>query len=254
MSDPLAEREAWRRTGKGLALARRGISVVAASGLAILLLGAAGRAGCSDPSLPEVRSLMRYQDLLFHLSLWLGFVMVQGGLLWAWFLPASGRERVLVLVPGLLTAVAFLLFCLVARPGQVAEVGGPFGDSWVLIAAVLGTAALSGSCFVAMLAVRRLGSRAIFRGAPLLGPALLLVAAVNAEAASGLLFATPMSALYALGAIAAVNAAVGFWVHRLLKGSEELIRRRLAEPEPTESSSDSDKWEDPDGSPRQSVC
>lgn len=230
MSEPIREHEAWRRTGQGLAFARRGIALVASSGLLILLLGAAGRAGCADPALPEVRSLMRYQDLLFHLVLWLGFTLVVGGLLWASFLPASPRERLLVAGAGLFAGAALLLTSLVARPGQLPRIDGPPGDSATLVAAVLGTAALSTSVLVAMLVIRRLGSRYLSRGMLLLGPALLLAAAANAEAASGLVFSRPLPALYALGVIAAVNAAIGFWLDRLLCDSEALIRRHLAGP------------------------
>lgn len=227
MIEPTPEREAWKRTGQGLAAARRGIVLVASSGLCILLLGAAGRAGCADPSLPEVRSLMRYQDLLFHVALWLGFALVVGGLVWASFLPVSGRERLLVAGAGLLASAAFLWACWVARPGQLPAVDGPPGDAGTLIAAVLGTAALSASGLVAMLVVRRLGSRSLSRGALLLGPALLVAAAANAEASSGLVFPDPVAALYALGGIAAVNAIIGFWLLRILRDSEALIRRHL---------------------------
>lgn len=230
MIEPTPEREAWKRTGQGLAAVRRGIVLVATSGLCILLLGAAGRAGCADPALPEVRSLMTYQDVLFHAALWLGFALVLGGLLWASFLPVSSRERLLVAGAGLLASVAFLWACRVARPGQLPAVNGPPGEAGTLIAAVLGTAALSTSALVAMLVVRRLGSRALPRGTVLLGPALLLTAAANAEAASGLLFSDPEAALYALGGIAAVNAAIGFWLLRLLYDSEALIRRHLVGP------------------------
>lgn len=230
MSEPSREHEAWRRVGQGLGFARRGIVLVASAGLGILLLGALGRAGCSDPALPEVRSLMWYQDILFHMALWLGFTLVTGGLLWASCLPAPPRVRWLVAGSGGMTGAALLLASGVARPGQLPPVNGPPGDAAVLAAAVVGTAALSTAAMVAMLVARRLGSRFLPRGVALLGPALLFAAGANAEAASGILFPAPMSALYAVGAVAVVNAAIGLWLVRILRDSEGMIRRHLEEP------------------------
>ncbi len=224
--------QAWSRVLAGLAYARRGVMLAACSGVLVLFLGAVSRAGCANPSLPEVRSLMEYQDVLFYLALYLGLVMVVGGQWWTALQPGTWSERAVPLGMGALSAVALGILALVASPGHLPQVNAPPGDSAALIGAVVGTAALAGTAMVAMQIARQLGDDRLVRSAALFGLALLAAAAANGEAASGLLFPGPVTGLYVVGAVAVIDAATCFWLSRLLRRSEALVRGHLAQAPP----------------------
>ncbi len=219
--------QAWRRVLAGLAFTRRGLQLAVYSGLLVLGLGASARAGCANPLLPEVRSLMEYQDLVFHAALWLGFTMVVGGLWWTALLPGGWSERMVPLGMGGLVAVALLLMALQAEPGRLPALDAPAGGSGALIGAVVGTAALAGCALVVMQLGRKLDDDNLVRRAAAFGGALLVAAAANAEAAAGLLLPDPVDALYAYGVVAAVDGAACFWLASLLRHSEDLVRSQL---------------------------
>ncbi|MFH2010347.1 MAG: hypothetical protein ABI333_27360 [bacterium] len=219
----------WPRALRGLGFVRRGSVLVAASGLLLLVLGTAGRAGCANPHLPEVRSLMQYQSLVFYLALLLGFLLVVGGLLGTALMPGPWQQRAIVLGCGGLATLACLVMAALANPGEIADLGSPPGGAGVLVAAVLGTTALAGSAMPVMLVSRQLGDPGLARSAAMFGIALVIAAAANAEAASGLLFPDPMHGLWVVGIVAAIDAAALLWLYALLAQSEALIEKHLHE-------------------------
>ncbi len=237
MSSKDNHRSGWRRALAGLALARRGSVLLAACGLLLLTLGALGRAGCGNPHLPEVRSLVQYQSLLFHLGLLLGFLMVVGGQLWASLMPVSPAQRAIGLGCGALSAGAMLLVTAVAQPGRSVAAIAPPGGASSLAAAALATTAVAATTLLVMLVSRSLGARRpgspdLTRRAALFGVAMVASVAANAEAASGLVFSDPLAALYEIPVVAAINVTALVWLHGLLLASEEMIRAELAGPTP----------------------
>lgn len=217
----------WKRVLTGLGFVRRGSVLVAVCGLLLLTLGTVGRAGCANPHLPEVRSLMEYQSLVFYLGLLLGFVMVMGGQLYAALMPVDWRQRAAALGCGGLTTGALLVMALQASPGKLVAVNAPPGGVGALAAAVLGTTALAVSALLVMQVSRQLDGGQLTRSAALFGIAMIAAAAANAEAASGLLFPRPLHALYGIAIIAAINGVALWWMVRLLARSEDLIRAEL---------------------------
>lgn len=217
----------WKRALKGLGFVRRGSVLVAVCGLLLLTLGTAGRAGCANPHLPEVRSLMEYQSLVFYLGLLLGFVMVMGGQLYAALMPVDRRQRAVALGCAALTTLALLVMALQASPGGLVAVNAQPGGVGALATAVLGTTALASSALLVMQVSRQLDGGQLTRSAALFGLAMITAAAANAEAASGLLFPHPVHALYGIAIIAAINGGALLWMVRLLGQSEDLIRAEL---------------------------
>ncbi len=240
----------WKRALKGLGFVRRGSVLVAACGLLLLTLGSAGRAGCANPHLPEVRSLMQYQSIVFYLGLLLGFVMVAGGQLYAALMPVDWRQRAVALGCGGLSTVAMVVMAIQANPGSLLAVNAPPGGVGPLAAAVLGTTAIAASALLVMQVSRALGGRGISRSAALFGIALFAAVAANAEAASGLLFPHPVHALYSIAIIAAINIVALLWISRLLSDSEMLIRQELGHEH--EHEHELDKAEEPTPAPRTS--
>jgi len=223
----------WERVLTGLGFVRRGSVLVAVSGLLLLLLGTAGRAGCANPHLPEVHSLMQYQSLIFYLALLLGFVMVVSGQLYTALMPLGWRQRWVGLACGTLSTAALVVMALQATPGRLAGVNAPPGGVGALAAAVLGTTAIAASALLVMQVSRTLDRGRQARSAALFGLAMMTAAAANAEAASGLIFPHPMDALYAIAFIALANTVALIWIHHLLRASEMLILRQLDEnPQP----------------------
>lgn len=227
MLTPDDQNPGWKRVLTGLGFLRRGSVLVAVSGLLLLLLGTAGRAGCSNPHLPEVRSLMQYQSLVFYLALLLGFVMVVSGQLYTALMPVAWRERWVALACGALTTAALLVMALQATPGKLLAVNAPPGGVGALAAAVLGTTAIAASALLVMLVSRTLDGGKQSRSAALFGLAMITAAAANAEAACGLLFPHPVHALFVIAVIAAINTVALVWMHRLLTDTETLIRQQL---------------------------
>jgi len=233
MSTPEDKSPGWNRALTGLGFVRRGSVMVAVSGLLLLVLGTVGRAGCANPHLPEVRSLMEYQSVVFYLALLLGFVMVVSGQLYTALMPGTWRHRRVALGCVALTTVAMVVMAVQGSPGQLVGVDAPPGGAGALAAAVLGTTAMGASALVVMQVSRALGGRRLSRSAALFGLAMITAAAANAEAACGLVFPYPVHALIVLAVVAAVDAVALFWIYHLLADSETLIREQLdASPQP----------------------
>lgn len=233
MSTPDDQDRGWKRALTGLGFVRRGSVLVAISGLLLLLLGTVGRAGCANPHLPEARSLMEYQSLVFYLALLLGYVMLLSGQLYTALMPMDWRQRSVALGCGALSTLALLVMALQASPGRLSPVNAPPGGVGALATAVLGTTAIAASALLVMQVSRVLGGGGLSRSAALFGLAMITAAAANAEAASGLLFPHPVHALFAIAVIAVVNGVALIWIYRLLADSENLIRKQLdANPQP----------------------
>ncbi len=228
MSTPDDHSPAWKRTLTGLGFVRRGSVLTAVSGGLLLLLSTVGRAGCANEHLPEARSLMEYQSLVFHLALLLGFVMLVSGQLYTALMPVDWRHRWVALACGALSTLALLVMAIGAHPGRLLGVDAPTGGVGPLATAVLGTTAIAASALLVMQVSRALGGGGLSRSAALFGLAMITAAAVNAEAATGLLFPYPVHALYAIAVVAVVNTVALIWICRLLAGSETLIREQLA--------------------------
>lgn len=227
MSTPEDQNPGWKRALTGLGFVRRGSVLVAVSGLLLLLLGTAGRAGCANPHLPEVRSLMEYQSGVFYLALLLGFVMVVSGQLYTTLMPGTWRHRRVALGCGALTTVAMVVMALQASPGRLVGVNAPPGGVGALAAAVLGTTAMGASALLVMQVSRALGGGRQSRSAALFGLAMIAAAAANAEAACGLLFPHPVHAMVVIAVVAVVDAMALLWINHLLAESESLVQKQL---------------------------
>ncbi len=227
MSTSAPHTPGWKRALTGLGFVRRGSVLTAVSGGLLLLLSAMGRAGCANPNLPEARSLMEYQSLVFYVALLLGFVMLVSGQLYTALMPVNWRQRWVALACGALSTLALLVMAIQAHPGRLLDVNAPPGGVGGLATAILGTTAIAASALLVMQVSRALGRSNLNRSAALFGLAMITAAAANAEAASGMLFPQPVHALFAVAFVAVVNAVALFWIYRLLAESETLIREQL---------------------------
>jgi hypothetical protein len=227
MSTPDANAPGWKRALTGLGFVRRGSVLTAVSGGLLLLLSTVGRAGCANPHLPEARSLMEYQSLVFYLALLLGFVMLVSGQLYAALMPVDWRQRWVALACAALSTLALMVMAIQAHPGRLLAMNAPPGGVGGLATAVLSTTAIAASALLVMQVSRALGGGGLSRSAALFGLAMITAAATNAEAASGLLFPHPVHALFAVAVVAVVNVVALAWIYRLLAESEALIREQL---------------------------
>jgi len=205
-------------------MARRGGALATGSGLILLALHALARTGYGNVSLPELRALLDYDDLVLHGALWLGLVLHTGGLWWAGAATPHRTERAVLLGTGALTALALTLVGLASHPGLVPQANEPPGGAAVLAAAVLGTVALSGGLLAAVQLSPRLPSPWRPRRTAGLGALLLLATAVNAEAVSGVLAPGPLAGLTSCAVALAVDLVALLWLHGLLLDAERGLR------------------------------
>jgi hypothetical protein len=227
MEESAPDASAWSRALLGLGFVRRGTILVAASGLLILLLGATARAGCANPHLPEVRSLMEYQSLVFHLALWLGFVLVIGGLGYAALMPTPWSTRSTILTCAGLVSIAFISVAAVSSPTRIIPLNAPPGTVGQIVVAAVTTLALAGNAAVAMAVAGLFGESRRFRAALSCGLAGLATVALHTEALAGWLFPDPVDALYLTGGVIAVDTLILWWLRTELLHAEKLIRARL---------------------------
>lgn len=209
----------------GFAMARRGGALAAGSGLLLLALRALARTSYGAESLPELRALLGYDDLVLHGALWLGFVLHIGGL-WRAGAAASDRtERAVLLGMGALSGLALTLVGLTSHAGIPPRANDPPGGAAALAAAVLGTVALSGGLLAAVQIAPRLTSPWRPRRATLLAVLLLLAAAINAEAVAGIVAPSPVAGLGSCAAAAALDLTALFWLSSLLLKVEQGLRQ-----------------------------